>query len=165
MIPEIKLDEETLKLAKTKGWELDWIQELEQEIPSDGNVTIDQAKNLMVKFWAACGNIINMKAGIRNYKNELLHSKDVIFSQLKGNAPPEKDGKSPSDAARVRIAESDPVYQSRCAEKDRAVALYEWIEEKLRHLERGHYMCKFLSGDMVGDMNRTPGSEMGGGSI
>lgn len=160
MIPEIQLDEATKELAKVKGWQIDWIQELEKEIPSDGNVTIDQARNLMVKFWSACGNLINMKAGIRNYKNDVDHSKDVTFSQLKANAPPEKDGKVPSDAARVRIAESDPIYQSRCQERDRAVALYEWAEEKLRHIERGHYMCKFLAGDMQGDMNRTPGMEM-----
>ena len=160
MIPEIKLDEETLNLAKTKGWQLDWIQELEKEIPADGNVTIEQAKNLMVKFWATGGNLINMKAGIRNYKNEVDHSKDVMFSQLKANAPMEKDGKVPSDAARVRIAESDPIYQSRCKERDMAVALYEWVEEKLKHIERGHYMCKFLAGDMQGDRNRTPGEEL-----
>ena len=114
----------------------------------------------MVKFWAACGNIINMKAGIRNYKNSVDHSKDVMFIQLKMVAKQEGT-KELSDAARIRIAESDPVYLSRCQERDRAVALYEWIEEKLKHIERGHYMCKFLAGDMQGDMNRTPGIEVG----
>lgn len=118
------------------------IQELSQSMPADGNIDINNAEVLAVKYLRGADMCSELMAIATRYAaktdNDMKRAYNKAFIKF-------KDDKSiKTDKMRVAYAELDEEYILAQNYNTEAKAFLKWVESKYNSFNKMHYMCKKL---------------------
>lgn len=114
------------------------IQSLSEQVPKDGNIEINNAEVLAVKFLRGADSCSNLLGKIDLWSGNKKTEKDQAIGVA---AHKLMEQKIPSTSIDKRYKE-DENYVIACNAFTNAEAVKKWLERKYDNLIRAHHMCK-----------------------
>jgi len=116
------------------------IRALSNAMPKDGNIDVNNAEVLAVKYLRGADICAELLAMATAHVNRMKHIKEVAYSRAFLKSKDDKSVKT--DKMRSALADLDEDYMSSCNSYNEALAFRQWIDSKYKVFNTMHYMCK-----------------------
>jgi len=116
------------------------IKALSNAMPKDGNIDINNAEVLAVKYLRGsdiCGELLAIATA---HLSKTKHLKEVAYSRAFLKAKDDKSVKT--DKLRAALADLDEDYIEAINRYNEALAFSKWVDSKYNTFIKAHYMCR-----------------------
>lgn len=118
------------------------IKELSNAMPKDGNIDLNNAEVLAVKYLRGADMCAELLAIATAHANRTKHLKEVSYSRAFLKSKDDKSVKT--DKMRAALADIDEDYIYACNAYNEALAFRQWVDSKYKVFNTMHYMCKSM---------------------
>jgi hypothetical protein len=118
------------------------IKELSNQMPKDGNIDLNNAEVLAVKYLRGADICAELLAIATAHANRTKHLKEVAYSRAFLKSRDDKSVKT--DKMRAALADIDDEYTEACNAFNEALAFRQWVDAKYKVFNTMHYMCKSM---------------------
>lgn len=116
------------------------IRALSNAMPKDGNIDVNNAEVLAVKYLRGADICAELLAIATAHVNKTKHLKEISYSRAFLKSKDDKSVKT--DKMRSAMADLDETYMESCNSYNEAVAFRQWVDSKYKVFNTMHYMCK-----------------------
>ena len=116
------------------------VRELSEAMPKDGNIDLNNAEVLAIKYLRGADLCSELLAIATAYvaKTDALKKKAYSYAAMvKSN-----DSNIKTDKSRAWFADMDDDYINACNKYAEAIAFAKWVDGKFESFSKMHYMCK-----------------------
>lgn len=116
------------------------IRDLSNAMPKDGNIDVNNAEVLAVKYLRGadmCGELLAIATA---YVAKTKHLKEIAYSRAFLKARDDKSVKT--DKMRAALADLDEDYIEAINKYNEALAFVKWVDSKYNSFNKMHYMTK-----------------------
>lgn len=116
------------------------IRDLSNAMPKDGNIDVNNAEILAVKYLRGADVCAELLAIATAHVNKTKHLKELTYSKAFLRSRDDKTIKT--DKMRSALADVDDDYINACNAFNEAIAFRQWVDAKYKIFNTMHYMCK-----------------------